>query len=95
MVASREPRVLDIAAQFQIPKHEDYAPTEFLAHLIFGHCDNAVLQMIAQATESYGNDLDKSELKRQRLRCQGCHLASNTMRNQSQLLCKLIGQGLL
>ena len=48
--------------------------------------------MMGQASELYGDSLNKCELKGQRHHCEGCHLASNIKRNQGLHLGKLIGR---
>ena len=50
--------------------HIVYVPTEFLAHLVFGHRGDAVLQMIGQASELYEDGLNKRELKGQHHLCE-------------------------
>ena len=44
-------------AAVQEPKGLHYVPGGFLAHLMYGHCGDAALRMIAKAPDLYGKGL--------------------------------------
>ena len=54
--------------------------TAFLAHLAYGHCGDAAMQLTAHAPELYGDVLTGM-----RGQCEGCHLVGQVERNQGKL----------
>ena len=69
----------------------EYVTTAFMAHLAYGHCGDAVMQLIAQAPELYGNVLADDHVKGMCGQCEGCHLAGQVKRNQGLHQGKLVG----
>ena len=70
----------------------EYVTTAFFAHLAYGHCGDAAMQLIAQAPELYGDVLahdDEIDMRGQR---EGCHLAGHVKRNQGLHQGKLVGR---
>ena len=70
----------------------DYVTTAFLAHLTYGHCGDAAMQLIAQAPELYGDVLANDHVTWMRGQCEGCHLAGQVKRNQGLHKGKLVGR---
>ena len=68
-----------------------YASTAFPAHLAYGHRCDAVMQLIARASELHGEVLSQGYVKGLRLECEGCHLDSKIKRNQGMHQGKLVG----
>ena len=60
----------------------EYGITAFMAHLAYGHCGNAAMQLIAQAPELYGDVLAIDHVKGMRGQCKGCHLAGQVKRDR-------------
>ena len=79
-------------AAVQEPKGQHYVPDGFLAHLMYGHCGDAALRMIAQAPDLYGEGLTPMGAKGHRLECEGCHRAGHVKRNQGLHQGQLIGR---
>ena len=70
----------------------EYVTTAFMAHLAYGHCGDAAMQLIAQAPELYGDVLANDHVKGMRGQCEGCHLAGHVKRNQGLHQGKLVGR---
>ena len=70
----------------------EYVTTAFLAHLVYGHCGDAAMQLIAQAPELYGDVLAHDDVIGMRGKCEGCHLAGHVKRNQGLHQGKLVGR---
>ena len=66
----------------QEPKGLHYVPDGFLARLMYGHCGDAALRMIANAPDLYGKGLTPMGAYGHRLECEGCHRAGHVKRNQ-------------
>ena len=69
----------------------EYVTTAFMAHLAYGHCGDAAMQLIAQAHELYGDVLANDHVKGMRGQCEGCHLAGQVKRNEGLHQGKLVG----
>ena len=69
-----------------------YVTTAFLAHLAYGHCGDAAMQLIAQAPELYRDVLANDHVKGMRGQCEGCHLSGQVKRNQGLHQGKLVGR---
>ena len=66
--------------------------TAFMAHLAYGHCCDAAMQLNAQAPELYGHVLANDHVKGMRGQGKGCHLAGQVKRNQGLQQGKLVGR---
>ena len=66
----------------QEPKGVQYVPDGILAHLMYGHCGDAALHMIAGAPDLYGKGLTPMGVDGHRLEREGCHRAGHVKRNQ-------------
>ena len=53
----------------------EYVTTAFMAHLAYGHCGDAAMQLIAHALELCGDVLGNDHVKGMCGQCEGCHLA--------------------
>ena len=62
-------------AAMQEPKGVHYMPDGFLGHLMYGHCGDAALRMIAQAPNLYVQGLTPMGARGHRLEFEGCHRA--------------------
>ena len=69
-------------AAVQHPEGMEYVSTAFLAHLAYGHCGNAAMRLIAEASELYGGALSSGQAVGLRHDCEGCKLAGKIERNQ-------------
>ena len=74
----------ETACEIAVVQHEGmgYVTTAFMAHLAYGHCGDAAMQLIAQAPELYGDVLANDHVRGMRGQCKGCHLAGQVKRNQ-------------
>ena len=54
-------------------KGMEYFTTAYLAHLAYGHCGDAAMQLIAHAPELYGDVLAHDDVIGMRGQCEGCH----------------------
>ena len=63
-----------------------------MAHLAYGHCGDAAMQLIAQAPELYGDVLADDHVRGMGGQCEGCHLAGQVKRNQGLHQGKLVGR---
>ena len=70
----------------------EYVTIAFMAHLAYGHCGDAAMQLIAQAPELYGDVLADDHVRGMRGQCEGCHLAGQVKRNQGLHQGKLVGR---
>ena len=84
----------DVACDIAAVQSEgmQYVTTAFLAHLAYGHCGDAAMQLIAQAPELYGDVLANDHVKGMRGQCEGCHLSGQVKRNQGLHQGKLVGR---
>ena len=76
----------------QEPQGLQYVPDDFWAHLMYGHCGDAALRMIAKAPKLYGKGLTPMGANGHRLECEGCHRAGQVKRNQGLHQGQLIGR---
>ena len=74
------------------PEGMEYVTTAFMAHLAYGHCGDAAMQLIAQVPELYGDVLANDHVRGMRGQCEGCHLAGQVKRNQGLHQGKLVGR---
>ena len=67
----------EAACEIAAVQHEvmEYFTTAFMAHLAYGHCGDAAMQLIAQVPELYGDVLANDHVRGMRGQCEGCHLA--------------------
>ena len=63
-----------------------------MAHLAYGHCGDAAMQLIAQAPELYEDVLADDHVRGMRGQCEGYHLAGQAKRNQELHQGKLVGR---
>ena len=65
-----------------IARHADthYTSPEFLAHMMFSHCGDHALSLMARVKSMSGLDLTFN-VKGQKTPCHGCHRASYVPRN--------------
>ena len=66
--------------------------TIFLAHLMYGHCGDAALRIIAKAPNLYGKGLTPVGANGHRLECEGCHRVGHVKRKQGLHQGQLIGR---
>ena len=90
-VLKNDTAIREIAA-VQQPEGMDYVSTPFLAHLAYGHCDDAAMRLIAKASELYGGAFYSGQGVDLRVDCEGCQLAGNIKRNQKLHQGRLVGQ---
>ena len=69
-----------------------YVPDVFLAHLMYGHCGDAALRMIAMLPDLNCKGLTPIGVNGHRLECEGCHRAGHVKRNQGLHQGQLIGR---
>ena len=79
-------------AAVQEPKVLHYVPDGFLARLMYCHCGDAALRMIARAPDLYGKGLTPMGAHGHRLECEGCHRAGHVKRNQGLFQGQLVGR---
>ena len=84
----------DAACEIAAVQNEgiEYVTTAFMAHLAYGCCGDAAMQLIAQAPELYGDMLANYHMKGMRGQCEGCHLVGQVKRNQGLQQGKLVGR---
>ena len=90
-VLKNDTAIREIAA-VQQAEGMDFVSTAFVAHLDYGHCGDAVMRLIAKASELYGGALSSGQAVGLRVDCEGCQLAGNIKRNQGLHPGRIVGQ---
>ena len=79
LLRAKEPREIAVVLQLE---GIHYVPDGLLAHLMYGHCGDAAMRMIAKAPDLYGKGLKPVGANGHHLECEGCHRANHVKRNQ-------------
>ena len=67
----------------------EYASPAFLAHMLFNHCGDHALSLMARAESLFGLNL-QSRVAGQKKLCHGCHMGGRVPRNQGMHKGKLV-----